>query len=94
MSNIIIKKYKNLYEACKKYPKITLSSKWEKSSKSYEKTKQYAKDSFAEESGGGIVAEISSYEERMEEFHKMANISPGWFNVTEIEEIDLCEYVK
>ena len=32
--------------------------------------------------------------EIMEEFHKMANINPGWFNVTEIEEIDLSEYVK
>lgn len=205
MSNIIIEKYKNLYEACKKYPKITLSSKWGKSSKSYEKTKQYAKDGFAEESGGGIMAEINSYKECteykdlkdselwswnkvdndtwthgtfnsreealndaicsieavrsyletdiptiylgrchyvplrtdvdvervlkyldeaycedtdcenyiyesvtdeqfkwledkfsevMEEFHKMANISPSWFNVTEIEEIDLSEYVK
>ena len=67
MSNIIIEKYKNLYEACKKYPKITLSSKWGKSSKSYEKTKQYVKDGFVEESGGGIMAEINSYKERMEE---------------------------
>ena len=30
----------------------------------------------------------------MEEFHKMANINPGWFNLTDIEKIDLCEYVK
>ena len=34
------------------------------------------------------------FSEVMEEFHKMANISPGWFNVTDIEEIDLNEYVK
>ena len=34
------------------------------------------------------------FSEVMEEFHKMANINPGWFNVTEIEEIDLSEYVK
>ena len=34
------------------------------------------------------------FSEVMEEFHKMANISPGWFNVTDIEEIYLNEYVK
>ena len=34
------------------------------------------------------------FSEVMEEFHKMANINPGWFNVNEIEKIDLSEYVK
>lgn len=34
------------------------------------------------------------FSEVMEEFHKIANINPGWFNVTDIEEIDLSEYVK
>lgn len=30
MSGEIIEKYKELHEACKKYPKINLSSRWEK----------------------------------------------------------------
>lgn len=36
----------------------------------------------------------NKFSELMEEFHKMANINPGWFNVYDIEEIDLSEYVR
>lgn len=34
------------------------------------------------------------FSEVMDEFHKMAGINPGWLNVTDIEEIDLSEYIK
>lgn len=36
----------------------------------------------------------NKFSEVMEEFHKMAKINPGWFNVTDIKEIDLAEYMK
>lgn len=36
----------------------------------------------------------NKFSEVMEEFHKMAKINPGWFNVYDIEEIDLAEYMK
>ena len=36
----------------------------------------------------------NKFSEVMEEFHKMVGINPGWFNVTDMEEIDLREYVK
>lgn len=48
MSSKIIEKYKNLYEACKKYPKIILSSRVCESPKVYREPKGYAKDGFIE----------------------------------------------
>ena len=36
----------------------------------------------------------NKFSEVMEEFHKMAHINPGYFTVTDIEEIDLSKYVK
>ena len=48
MSNKIIEKYKNLYEACKKYPKIILLSRVGESPKVYRKPNRYPKDGFVE----------------------------------------------
>lgn len=36
----------------------------------------------------------NKFSEVMCEFHKMADIKPGWFTVTDIEEIDLDNYIK
>ena len=51
----------------KNIPKLLFQANGERVQNHMKKTKQYAKDGFAEESGGGIMAEISSYKERMEE---------------------------
>ena len=48
MSNKIIEKYKDLYEACKKIPQIVLSSNVEEKPKVYREPKGYAKDGFVE----------------------------------------------
>lgn len=48
MSNKIIEKYKDLYEACKKYPKIVLSNKLNERPKVYREPKGYAKGGFIE----------------------------------------------
>lgn len=34
------------------------------------------------------------FSEVMDEFHKIANINPGYFTVTDIEEVDLSEYME
>lgn len=36
----------------------------------------------------------NKFSEVIDEFHKMAGINPGWFNVTDMEEVDLREYVN
>lgn len=48
MSNEIAEKYRELHEACKKYPKIILSSRVGESPKLYKEQKDYAKDGFVE----------------------------------------------
>ena len=70
-----------------------------------ERVLEYLDEAYCEDTGcenyiyDGVTDEQfkwleGKFSEVMEEFHKMANINPGWFNVTEIEEIDLSEYVK
>lgn len=48
MSNKIIEKYRDLYNACKKYPKIILSSRVGERPKLYKEPEGYAKDGFVE----------------------------------------------
>ena len=45
MSNKIIKKYRKLYEACKKYPPIILSNKIGEKPKFYKESKGYERKS-------------------------------------------------
>ena len=70
-----------------------------------ERVLEYLDETYCEDTGcenyiyDGVTDEQfkwleEKFSEVMEEFHKMANIRPGWFNVTDIEEIDLNEYVK
>ena len=59
MSNKIIEKYKNLYEACKKYPIIILSSRVGESPKVYREPNGYAKDGFIE-----VFYKGDNYEQR------------------------------
>ena len=48
MSNKIAEKYRELHEACKKYPKIVLSSRVGERPKIYREPNGYAKDGFVE----------------------------------------------
>ena len=48
MSGEIIEKYKELHEACKKYPKINLSSRCGEKPKLHKEQNNYAKDGFIE----------------------------------------------
>lgn len=48
MNGKIIEKYKELHDACKKYPKINLSSRWGENPKPHEEPSGYAKDGFIE----------------------------------------------
>ena len=70
-----------------------------------ERVLEYLDEAYCEDTGcenyiyDGVTDEQfkwleNKFSEVMEEFHKMANINPGWFNVTDIEKIGLNEYVK
>lgn len=70
-----------------------------------ERVLEYLNEAYCEDTGcedyiyEGVTDEQlewleNRFSEVMEEFHKMVGINPGWYNVTDIEEIDLSEYMK
>lgn len=49
MRGKIIEKYKELHEACKKYPKINLSSRWGENPKPHKEQNNYARENISDE---------------------------------------------